>query len=104
MGNTGPAERNVHRGLLDKCGSSVVKKEEEEDELHVPLVNLHQPSVSCWEREYFLMFSNDLRIMGRAAAPSILVERSACASLIWGLLLPLCLLSSAPAQDSLSPS
>jgi hypothetical protein len=29
---------------------------------------------------------NDLRIMGRAAAPSILVERSARAPLIWGLL------------------
>jgi hypothetical protein len=32
---------------------------------------------------------NDLRIMGRAAAPSILVERSARAPHVWGLLQPL---------------
>jgi hypothetical protein len=33
-----------------------------------------------------LAFKNDLRIMGRGAAPSILVERSARAPLIWGML------------------
>jgi hypothetical protein len=47
--------------------------------------------------KYFLMFANDLRIMGRAAAPSILVERSARAPLIWGLLQPVSLRSAAPA-------
>jgi hypothetical protein len=43
-------------------------------------------------------------LWGVAAARSIRVERSACASLIWGLLQPVSLLSCVPAPDSLSPS
>ena len=43
-------------------------------------------------------------LWGAAAAPSILVERSARALLIWGLLQPVSLLSSVPVPASLSPS
>src|SRR5436309_15843293 len=38
-GNRETTERRVRRGVLNECGGSVAKNEEEEQELHVPTVN-----------------------------------------------------------------